>query len=94
MCPAELPDELPPVRSVHHAIQLKDGAVPPPKRSYRLSPVEHAELDSQVTDLLKKGLIQPSCSAYGAAVLFVRKKDGSMRMCVNFRALNKNTIKN
>ena len=59
-----------------------------------MSPKELDELKKQLDDLLAKGLIQPSKSPYGAPVLFVKKKDGSMRMCVDYRALNKQTIKN
>ena len=59
-----------------------------------LSPVELAEVEKQVTELLKNGPIEPSSSLYGAPVLFVTKKDGSLRMCIDYRALNKITVKN
>jgi hypothetical protein len=61
---------------------------------YRLSPLEEAEVKRQVTDLLAKGMIEPSTSPYGAPILFVGKKDGTLRMCVDYRALNAITVKN
>ncbi|KAL8155353.1 hypothetical protein AgCh_000657 [Apium graveolens] len=64
------------------------------KASYRLSPVEMKELASQLQELLDKGIIRPSVSSCGAPVLFVKKKDGSMRLCIDYRELNKLTIKN
>ena len=53
-----------------------------------------AEVKRQVADLLERGLIEPSTSPYGSPVLFVQKKDGSLRMCIDYRALNKQTVKN
>jgi hypothetical protein len=61
---------------------------------YRNSPLELEEIKRQLTELLEKGLIRPSKSPFGAPVLLVKKKDGSLRMCVHYRALNKITIKN
>jgi len=61
---------------------------------YRLSPAEYKEVQAQVKDLLSKGYIQPSTSPYGSPVLFVQKKDGSLRMVINYRALKRQTIKN
>ena len=61
---------------------------------YRLSPAELAKVKSQVQDLLERGLIEPSASAYGAPILFVKKKTGELRMLVDYRALNKLTNKN
>ena len=61
---------------------------------FRLSPKELKEVEGQVKELLKRGLIEPSSSPYGAPVLFVGKKDGSLRMCIDYRALNKITVKN
>jgi hypothetical protein len=60
----------------------------------RLSPVKQAEVKSKLTDPLKKGLVEPSTSPYGAPILFVGKKDGSLRMVQDYRYLNKITIKN
>lgn len=91
---AELPAGLPPDRGVGHTIPLQEGAKPPFRNLYRLSPLEQAEVKKQVTDLLAKGWIQPSTSPYGAPVLFVGKPDGSLRMCVDYRALNALTVKN
>jgi hypothetical protein len=76
----ELPRGLPPVRNVGHSIPVKPGAPPPFWPMYRLSPVEQAEVKSKLTDLLEKGLVEPSTSPYGASILFVGMKDGSLRM--------------
>jgi hypothetical protein len=78
---------------VHHAIPLLPGSKVPPRRSYRMSPKEKEELDKFVSDLLDKGLIEPSSSPFGAPVLFVPKPDGSWRMCIDYRALNAITAK-
>ncbi|WP_180706512.1 hypothetical protein, partial [Campylobacter coli] len=91
---AEKPPGLPPDRGVGHTIPLEPDAKPPWRRGYRLSPAEVEEVKRQVTELLKQGLIEPSTSPYGAPVLFVQKKDGSLRMCIDYRALNKLTVKN
>ena len=72
---------------------LQNG-VPPFKPIYRLSPKENAEVKLQVAQGLRQQIIESSSSPYGAPVLFVRKKDNSLRMCVDYRALNKITIKN
>ena len=90
---AELPRELPPARPTDHAIPLEPGHTPPCKAPYRLSQPEQAELQRQVADLLERRLIRPSASPYGAPVLFVRKKDGTLRMCIDYRALNRITVK-
>jgi hypothetical protein len=93
--PTALPGGLPPERdiTVQHSIPLVPGAVPPAPRMYRLSPLEKAEVEKQVQSLLAKGFIQPSSSPYGAPLLFVPKPDGSLRMCTDWRALNKQTMK-
>src|SRR4051812_44488293 len=91
--PDELPG-LPPYRSVDHAIELVDGAEPPHRSIYALSQEELQILKKTLQELLDLGLIQPSKSPYGTPILFVKKKDGSLRMCVDYRALNKLTIKN
>jgi hypothetical protein len=67
---------------------------PPAKAPYRMSHEEFKELKVQLKELLTKGYIKPSKSLYGALVLFVHKKDGTLRMCVDYRALNKATVKN
>ncbi|XP_054805380.1 uncharacterized protein LOC129308324 [Prosopis cineraria] len=92
--PDELPKKLPPRREVDHQIELEPGAKPPALAPYRMSPPELAELRRQLQDLLDSGYIQPSKAPYGAPVLFQKKKDGSLRMCIDYRALNKITIKN
>lgn len=81
-------------RDVSHQIELEPGAQPPSKRPYRLTPLELDELKKQLEELTNRGYIQPSKSPYGAPVLFVKKKDGSMRLCVDYRALNAVTVKN
>ena len=91
---APLPAGLPPARKVDHAIKLEPGAEPAWRPTYRMSPLELQEVKKQLDDLLAKAWIQPSVSPYGAPILFVRKKEGSLRMCVDYRALNKQTIKN
>jgi RNase H-like domain found in reverse transcriptase/Reverse transcriptase (RNA-dependent DNA polymerase)/Integrase zinc binding domain/Retroviral aspartyl protease/Chromo (CHRromatin Organisation MOdifier) domain len=88
------PTGLPVDRPVKHKIELEAGATPPFRQPYRMSAVELAELKKQLTELLAKGWIRPSASPYGAPVLFVRKKDGSLRLCGDWRALNAQTIKN
>ena len=89
----QLPNGRPPKRSVEFEINMVEAAVPPNKPPYRLSPKEHDELQAQIDDLLAQGHIRPSQSPYGAPVLFVPKKDGRWRMCIDYRALNKQTIR-
>jgi hypothetical protein len=89
--PTSLPG-LPPHRSVFHTIPLEPGHRPPCRPCYRLAPPEMQECKTQVETLLSQGLIRPSSSPYGSPVLFVRKKDKSYRMVIDFRALNKITI--
>jgi hypothetical protein len=86
--------DLPPVRQVELRIDLVPGAVPVAKAPYRLALVEMQELSNQLQELLDKGFIRPSFSPWGAPMLFVKKKDGSFRMCIDYRELNKLTIKN
>ncbi|MDV3201193.1 MAG: reverse transcriptase family protein, partial [Sweet potato little leaf phytoplasma] len=81
-------------REVEFSIDLVPGAGPISIAPYRMSPPELAELKKQLEDLLEKKFIIPSASPWGAPVLFVKKKDGSFRMCVDYRQLNKVTIKN
>ncbi|GJW28081.1 putative reverse transcriptase domain-containing protein [Tanacetum coccineum] len=91
--PDDLPG-IPPERQVEFGIDLIPGATPIAKAPYRLAPTEMQELMKQLQELLDKGFIQPSSSPWGAPVLFVKKKDGSMCMCIGYRELNKVTIKN
>ncbi|MFS7922398.1 putative nucleotidyltransferase, Ribonuclease H [Helianthus anomalus] len=95
--PQVFPDDLPglpPRRDIDFHIDLIPGANPVAKAPYRLASSEMRELSSQLQELLEKGFIRPSTSPWGAPVLFVKKKDGSFRMCIDYRELNKLTIKN
>lgn len=93
--PPALPPGLPPERGgPGHTINLEPNSKPPFRPVYRLSPLELQEVKKQLAELLEKGYIEPSSSPFGAPVLFVQKKDGSLRMCVDYRALNKLTVKN
>ena len=87
--PEQLPKGVPPLRVVEHIIKVEPGSKPSYRPPYRLGPAEQDELEEQIRDLLAQGFIRPSCSPYGAPVLFVPKKDGRWRMCVDYRALNK-----
>ncbi|KZV31882.1 hypothetical protein F511_20592 [Dorcoceras hygrometricum] len=91
--PDEIPG-LPPYREVDFSIELMPGTQPISKAPYRMAPIELKELKDQLEGLLTKGYIRPSVSPWGAPVLFVRKKDGSMRLCIDYRQLNKATVKN
>ena len=90
--PEQLPNGRPPKRAVEFEIKMEEGATPPSKPPYRLSPKEHDELQAQIDYLLVQGHIRPSNSPYGAPILFVPKKDGRWHMCVDYRALNRQTI--
>ncbi|GJV52494.1 putative reverse transcriptase domain-containing protein [Tanacetum coccineum] len=85
---------LPPTRQVEFQIDLVPGVAPVARAPYRLAPSEMKELSDQLQELFNKGFIRPSSSPWGAPVLFVKKKDGSFRMCINYRELNKLTVKN
>lgn len=85
--------ELPPPRSNPFTINLEPGAKPIEKAPYRMALVELAELKKQLEDLMEKGFIRPSSSPWGAPVLFVKKKEGSMRLCIDYRGINNITIK-
>jgi hypothetical protein len=89
----ELPG-MPPDRDIEFSIELLPGTAPISKRSYRMVVKDLVELKKQIEELLEKGFIRPSSSPWGAPVLFVNKKDGSRRMCVDYRSLNEVTIKN
>jgi hypothetical protein len=91
--PEELPG-MPPDREVEFVIDLLPGTAPISKRPYKMSVEELKELKKQLTELQEAGYIRPSSSPWGAPVLFVLKKDGSQRMCVDYRSLNDVTIKN
>ncbi|GJY41495.1 putative nucleotidyltransferase, ribonuclease H [Tanacetum coccineum] len=91
--PEDLPG-LPPTRQVEFQIDLVPGDAPVVRAPYRLAPSEMKELSEQLKELSEKGFIRLSSSPWGAPVLFVKKKDGSFRMCINYRELNKLTVKN
>jgi hypothetical protein len=95
--PDVFPDELPgmpPDRDIEFAIELQPRTAPISKRPYRMPPAELAELKRQLQELLEKGFIRPSTSPWGCPALFVKKKDESLRLCVDYRPLNAVTIKN
>ena len=85
---------MPPDRDIEFVIDLVPGIAPIAKRPYRMAASELAELKKQFKELQQISFIRPSSSPWGAPVLFVKKKDGSMRFCVDYRALNEVTIKN
>jgi hypothetical protein len=89
----EPPSSLPPERSCDHVIPLVAGAKPVQIRQYRYPPALKNEIEKQVADMLSKGIIQPSFSAFASPVLLVRKKDGTWRFCVDYRYLNALTLK-
>ncbi|KAJ9560732.1 hypothetical protein OSB04_005892 [Centaurea solstitialis] len=91
--PEDLPGH-PPDRQIEFGIDLVPGAAPIARAPYRLAPPELQELSEQLQELSGKGFIRPSSSPWGAPILFVKKKDGSHRMCIDYRGLNKVTIKN
>ena len=94
MMPTELPKELPPRRLIDHKIELLPGTKAPAQAPYQMPSAELLELCKQLKELLDAGLIQPSRASYGAPMLFQKKHDGSLYMYVDYRALNKVTIKN
>ncbi|XP_027178078.1 uncharacterized protein LOC113777243 [Coffea eugenioides] len=95
--PDVFPDELvnlPPEREIEFEVNLCPGASPISKTPYRMAPAELKELKLQLQDLLERGFIHESGSPWGAPVLFVKKKDGTLRLCIDYRGLNNVTIKN
>nr|GFB99567.1 putative reverse transcriptase domain-containing protein [Tanacetum cinerariifolium] len=90
------PDDLyglPPIREIKFQIKLIPRALLVVKSAYRLAPSELKELSGQLKELQDKGFVRPSSSPWGAPVLFVKKKDGSFRMCIDYRELNKLSVK-
>ena len=92
--PDNLPKSLPPWRMIDHEIELLPGEKPPAKNAYRMAPPELAELRKQLDELLNAGFMRPAKAPYGAPVLFQKKNDGSMRLCIDYHALNKITVRN
>ncbi|MCO5599560.1 hypothetical protein L7F22_053666 [Adiantum nelumboides] len=91
----DIPGELPPKRGDDdHMIELTPGSSPPNKPPYRVSQAQQEEIMRQVNELVEKGMVRPSSSPFCSPVLLVQKKDGTYRMCVDYRALNRITIKN
>jgi hypothetical protein len=91
--PEELPG-MPPDRDIEFVIELKPGITPIYKTPYKMATPELAELKEHIKELLEKGFIHPSTSLWGAPVIFVLKKDGTQRLCVDYHALNEVTVKN
>ena len=89
-----LPEGLPPERNIGHPIVLEPGAKPPFKHPYRMSPRELTKARSRIADFLGRGHAQKSASPFSSPVVFIRKKDDSLRMCVDYRQLNSLTVKN
>jgi hypothetical protein len=85
---------MPPDRDVEFVIELQSGTAAISKRPYHMPPKELAELKNRLQELLDKGYIRPSSSPWGCPTLFIKKKDGSLRLCVDYRPLNAVTIKN
>ena len=93
MFPKDFPG-LPPAREIDFRIDLVPATEPISKTLYRMAPAEMAELKLQLQELLDKGFIRPSVSPWGAPILFVKKKDGTMRLCIDYRQLNRVIIRN
>jgi hypothetical protein len=85
---------LPPKRDIDFSIDLVPGIAPVSKTLYRMGIPKLKELQRQLEEILKKGYIRPSVSPWGAPIPFMKKKDGTLRLCIDFRQLNKVTIKN
>lgn len=90
--PEKLP-QLPLERTAEHTIPMQAGDIPPYRPTYKLAPVELDECKGQVEELLQQGFIRPSVSPYGSLILFVRKKEGTFRMVIDYRQINNLTTK-
>ena len=91
--PDDLPG-LPPDREIDFQIELAHGTEPISRAPYRMAPAELKELKVQMEEMVNKGFVRPSTSPWGASILFVKKNDGIMRLCIDYRELNKVTIRN
>ena len=91
--PQELPG-IPPEREVDLFIEILPGTSPTSRAPYKMAPTELKELKIQLQEVMDKGFIRPSVSPWGAPVLFMKKKDGILRMCIDYRQINKVTVKN
>jgi hypothetical protein len=95
--PDVFPEELtgmPPDQGIDFVVDIKPGTAPIYKSPYRMATPQLAELKEHIKELLEKGYILPSSSPWGAPVIFVLKKDGTQRLCVDYHALNEVTVKN
>ena len=92
--PAKLPSKLPPRREVDHKIELESGTRPPSMGPYRMAPPKLEELRKQLKELLDDRYIRLSKAPYGTPVLFQKKHDRSLRLCIDYRALNRITVEN
>lgn len=92
--PKELPRHLPPRGEVDHKIELESRARPPVYPPYHMAPPKLEKLRKQLKEILKANYIQPCKAPYGAPMLFKKKKDGSLGLCIDYRVLNKVTVKN
>ena len=88
LAPKDMPMPFPPARNIDHKIEVKPGSEPPNRPVYRMGQEELTELKKQLTDLMDRKFIRQSTSPYGAPVLFAKKKDGTLRLCIDYRALN------
>ena len=92
--PYQLPKALPPRREIDHQIELVLGAKSPARAPYRMAPPELVELKKKLNELLEVGFVRPSKTPFGASMLFQKKHDRSLHLCIGYRALNKVTVHN